>query len=40
MKAMGPQMVAQYDKGKQVVAQSGCLACHKIAENGGTLART
>ena len=34
---MGPQMVAQYEKGKQVVAQSGCLACHKIAENGGTL---
>ena len=37
VKAMGPQMVAQYEKGKQVVAQSGCLACHKIAENGGTL---
>jgi menaquinol-cytochrome c reductase cytochrome b/c subunit len=37
VKAMGPQMLAQYEKGKQVVAQSGCLACHKIAENGGTL---
>jgi quinol-cytochrome oxidoreductase complex cytochrome b subunit len=23
--------------GKEVVAQSGCLACHKIGENGGTL---
>jgi menaquinol-cytochrome c reductase cytochrome b/c subunit len=34
---MGPQMVAEYNKGKQVVAQSGCLACHKIGENGGTL---
>ena len=27
-------MVAQFDRGKQVVAQSGCLACHKIGENG------
>ena len=34
---MGPAMVAEYNKGKQVVAQSGCLACHKIGENGGTL---
>jgi menaquinol-cytochrome c reductase cytochrome b/c subunit len=34
IKAMGPQMLAQYEKGKQVVAQSGCLACHKIGENG------
>ena len=31
---MGPQMLAEYEKGKQVVAQSGCLACHKIGENG------
>jgi len=31
---MGPQMLAKYEKGKQVVAQSGCLACHKIGENG------
>jgi menaquinol-cytochrome c reductase cytochrome b/c subunit len=31
---LGPQMLAQYEKGKQVVAQSGCLACHKIGENG------
>ncbi|MBI5104169.1 MAG: c-type cytochrome [Solirubrobacterales bacterium] len=23
-----------YEQGKQVVAQSGCLACHKIGENG------
>ncbi|MGZ4268658.1 MAG: c-type cytochrome [Solirubrobacteraceae bacterium] len=37
VKAMGPAMLAEYEKGKQVVAQSGCLACHKIAENGGTL---
>jgi ubiquinol-cytochrome c reductase cytochrome b subunit/menaquinol-cytochrome c reductase cytochrome b/c subunit len=27
-------MVEQYESGKQVVAQSGCLACHKIGENG------
>jgi ubiquinol-cytochrome c reductase cytochrome b subunit/menaquinol-cytochrome c reductase cytochrome b/c subunit len=32
--AQGPQMVEQYEAGKQVVAQSGCLACHKIGENG------
>jgi len=24
----------QYEKGKQIVAQSGCLACHAIGENG------
>ena len=28
---------AQYEPGKQAVAQSGCLACHKIGENGGVL---
>jgi menaquinol-cytochrome c reductase cytochrome b/c subunit len=32
--ALGPQTLAEYEKGKQVVAQSGCLACHKIGENG------
>jgi menaquinol-cytochrome c reductase cytochrome b/c subunit len=26
--------LAQYNKGKLVAAQSGCLACHKIGENG------
>ncbi len=26
--------LAEYEAGKQVVAQSGCLACHKIGENG------
>src|SRR3954465_15176734 len=25
---------AKYEKGKRVAAQSGCLACHKIGENG------
>ena len=28
---------AKYETGKQVAAQSGCLACHKFEENGGTL---
>jgi menaquinol-cytochrome c reductase cytochrome b/c subunit len=32
--AQGPQAVKQFNAGKQVVAQSGCLACHKIGENG------
>jgi menaquinol-cytochrome c reductase cytochrome b/c subunit len=32
--AQGPQVVAQYERGKLVVGQSGCLACHKIGENG------
>jgi menaquinol-cytochrome c reductase cytochrome b/c subunit len=28
------EVPAQYEAGKVVVAQSGCLACHKIGENG------
>src|SRR3712207_5419223 len=32
--AQGPEAVRVFDEGKQVVAQSGCLACHKIGENG------
>jgi quinol-cytochrome oxidoreductase complex cytochrome b subunit len=35
--AAGGQTLRQFEAGRQVVAQSGCLACHKIAENGGTL---
>jgi len=27
----------RYEAGKEVVAGAGCLACHKIGENGGTL---
>ena len=34
VKAQGPKVVAQFEAGKQIVAQSGCLACHKIGENG------
>src|SRR6476619_2839288 len=30
----GGKTLAQYNAGKAVVAQSGCLACHKIGENG------
>jgi menaquinol-cytochrome c reductase cytochrome b/c subunit len=32
------EVAPQYEPGKEVVAQSGCLACHKIGESGGTLA--
>ena len=28
------KVAPQYEKGKEVAAQSGCLACHKIGENG------
>src|SRR6201991_2085469 len=31
------EVAPEYEKGKVVVAQSGCLACHKIGENGGDL---
>ncbi|MGK2939692.1 MAG: c-type cytochrome [Solirubrobacteraceae bacterium] len=34
VRAQGPEMVEQFEAGKQVLAQSGCLACHKIGENG------
>ncbi|MDX6683641.1 MAG: menaquinol-cytochrome c reductase cytochrome b/c subunit, partial [Solirubrobacteraceae bacterium] len=34
--ANGPDAVRAFEAGKQVVAQSGCLACHKIGENGNT----
>ena len=30
------QVAAKYEPGKLVVAQSGCLACHKIGENGNS----
>jgi menaquinol-cytochrome c reductase cytochrome b/c subunit len=35
--AQGGTTLRSFESGRQVVAQSGCLACHKIAENGGTL---
>ncbi|HEX2088071.1 MAG TPA: c-type cytochrome, partial [Solirubrobacteraceae bacterium] len=30
----GGERLRDFEEGKQVVAQSGCLACHKIGENG------
>jgi ubiquinol-cytochrome c reductase cytochrome b subunit/menaquinol-cytochrome c reductase cytochrome b/c subunit len=32
--AQGPEVVRQFEAGRQVAAQAGCLACHKIGENG------
>jgi len=32
----GGTQLQQYEAGKKVVAQSGCLACHKIGENGNS----
>jgi len=31
------KVAPQYEAGKEVVAGAGCLACHKIGENGGTI---
>jgi menaquinol-cytochrome c reductase cytochrome b/c subunit len=35
--AAGGETLRTFEAGRQVVAQSGCLACHKIGENGGTI---
>ncbi len=35
--AAGGETLRMWEAGKQVVAQSGCLACHKIGENGNSL---
>jgi len=32
----GGAQLAEYEAGKKVVAQSGCLACHKIGDNGNS----
>ena len=34
--AGGEEAIRAFEAGKQIVAQSGCLACHKIGENGNT----
>ena len=34
VRAEGGEMLAQFESGRDVTAQSGCLACHKIGENG------
>ncbi len=31
------KVASKYEKGKEVVAASGCLGCHKIGENGNTV---
>jgi quinol-cytochrome oxidoreductase complex cytochrome b subunit len=35
--AAGGETLRTFEAGRQVVAQSGCLACHKIGENGGAI---
>ncbi|HEX2017152.1 MAG TPA: c-type cytochrome [Solirubrobacteraceae bacterium] len=32
--AQGSKVVAQFNAGREVAAQSGCLACHKFGDNG------
>jgi menaquinol-cytochrome c reductase cytochrome b/c subunit len=34
IRAQGAEVMSQWNAGRQVAAQSGCLACHKIAESG------
>jgi menaquinol-cytochrome c reductase cytochrome b/c subunit len=34
VRAAGGSTLAEYEAGKKVVAQSGCLACHKLGDNG------
>lgn len=34
VKQAGGSLLAEYEAGRLAVAQSGCLACHKIGENG------
>jgi len=34
VKAAGGALLREFEAGKQVVAQSGCLACHKLGDNG------
>jgi menaquinol-cytochrome c reductase cytochrome b/c subunit len=34
--AAGGAVLSEYNAGKAVVAQTGCLACHKIGENGNS----
>jgi menaquinol-cytochrome c reductase cytochrome b/c subunit len=32
----GGKTLAEYEEGRKVVAQSGCLACHKLGDNGNS----
>jgi ubiquinol-cytochrome c reductase cytochrome b subunit/menaquinol-cytochrome c reductase cytochrome b/c subunit len=36
VKQAGATALAEFEAGKKVVAQSGCLACHKIGDNGNS----
>ena len=36
VKQAGGTLLAQYEEGRKVVAQSGCLACHKLGDNGNS----
>ncbi len=37
IEAQGGETLASFEAGRIVTAQSGCLACHKIGANGGTI---
>jgi ubiquinol-cytochrome c reductase cytochrome b subunit/menaquinol-cytochrome c reductase cytochrome b/c subunit len=34
VKEAGGKLLSEYEEGSKVVAQSGCLACHKLGDNG------
>jgi ubiquinol-cytochrome c reductase cytochrome b subunit/menaquinol-cytochrome c reductase cytochrome b/c subunit len=36
IKALGPEALASYEAGKEIVPQAGCLACHAIGHNGNS----
>ncbi len=36
IKQAGGSTLAEFEAGRLVVAQSGCLACHKIGDNGNS----
>ncbi|MGO9319558.1 MAG: c-type cytochrome [Solirubrobacteraceae bacterium] len=36
VKQAGGKLLAEYEEGAKVVAQSGCLACHKLGDNGNS----
>ncbi|MGI8903353.1 MAG: c-type cytochrome [Solirubrobacteraceae bacterium] len=37
VEAQGGEVLASFEAGKIITAQSGCLACHTIGHNGGTI---
>ena len=36
VKQAGGTLLTEYEEGRKVVAQSGCLACHKLGDNGNS----